>query len=183
MANHPLVILGSARRHSDTEKCVELLFKHQPHKVIQLLDFKIEPYRYSPDYSLEDNFLTTIDLVLLHEVILFATPVYWYAMSGLLKTFFDRFTDLVTIRKDLGRKLKGKKVFLLAVGTDDEIPSGFTIPFKLTAEYFDMHFVGYLYVPAKQMDTYFSNTPAPKAFLQNISIQVGKVYLPAFFLF
>lgn len=67
---------------------------------------------------------------MLHDdKIIFATPVYWYSMSGLMKTFFDRLTDLVTIQKSVGRKLKGKETFLFAVGTDDLLPAGFTIPF------------------------------------------------------
>ena len=50
-----------------------------------------------------------------YEQIIFATPIYWYAMSAQLKTFFDRMTDLLTIHKPLGRQLrKGKKMFLIA---------------------------------------------------------------------
>lgn len=32
-------------------------------------------------------------------------------MSGLMNFFFDRLTDITTPRKDMGRKLKGKKSF------------------------------------------------------------------------
>ena len=35
--------------------------------------------------------------------IIFVTPVYWYAMSGRMKVFFDRWTDLLKIDKDTGR--------------------------------------------------------------------------------
>jgi multimeric flavodoxin WrbA len=58
-----------------------------------------------------------------HDAIVFATPVYWYAMSGLMKVLFDRFTDLVTVRKDLGRRLRGRRVFLIACGTDPDLPN------------------------------------------------------------
>ncbi len=49
------------------------------------------------------------DIVDKYDVLIFATPVYWYSMSGIMKVFFDRITDLLTIKKDIGRKLKGKK--------------------------------------------------------------------------
>lgn len=44
--------------------------------------------------------------------IVFATPVYWYAMSGRMKIFFDRFTDLLYTHKSIGKNLKGKKLFI-----------------------------------------------------------------------
>lgn len=44
-----------------------------------------------------------------YETLILATPVYWYSMSGIMKVFFDRLTDLLTIEKEFGRKLRGKK--------------------------------------------------------------------------
>ena len=83
--------------------------------------------------------------MLRHHIIVFATPVYWYAMSGLMKTFFDRFTDIVTTKKHLGIQLKGKSSLLLAVGTDQELPDGFEIPFKLSSDYLNMTYQGCIY--------------------------------------
>jgi hypothetical protein len=66
-------------------------------------------------------------------------------MSAVMKKLFDRITDLVRIRKSTGRLLKGKTVFLIAVGDDAKIPEGFEIPFKNTAEYQDMKYGGGIY--------------------------------------
>ena len=71
-------------------------------------------------------------------------------MSGHMKILFDRFTDLVTIKKEVGRKIKGKSILLFAVGADPEIPEGFEIPFKLTAQYLDMKYKGYIYFNTKK---------------------------------
>ena len=49
-----------------------------------------------------------------YDTIIFATPVYWYSMSGILKVFIDRITDLLTIEKELGRKLRGKKMAVVS---------------------------------------------------------------------
>lgn len=153
MTGKPLVILASARKESDTKAFLKQVFANTDHKLIDLLDFHIVPYNYSNNYPEEDTFLKITDELLRHQVIVFATPVYWYAMSGLLKTFFDRITDLVTTKKQIGRQLKGKSTFLIAVGTDKELPDGFEIPFKCTSRYLDMNYKACIYYSTKFPNT------------------------------
>src|SRR5262249_16943264 len=93
-----------------------------------------------------DEFQPVVDAMLKTDRILFATPVYWYAMSGPLKFFFDRFTDLLETAKDKGRALAGRQVWLLATGVDDALPKGFEIPFSRTADYFNMRWRGTAYL-------------------------------------
>ena len=88
--------------------------------------------------------------MLQHQKLVFATPVYWYAMSGSMKVLFDRLTDLVTIQKVAGRKLMGKQVYLVAVGAEDTLPVGFEVPFRRTASYFDMQYVAGFYAKAAE---------------------------------
>lgn len=142
-----LVLLASARQNSDTRRLVQAVFGEVAHREIDLLEADIHPYRYGKDYPPEDAFLEIMEKVLEAKVLVLATPVYWYAMSGVLKNFLDRWTDLITVRKELGRQLKGKAIFLVAVGSDDFLPDGFEVPFKLTAKYFEMTFGGSLYAP------------------------------------
>lgn len=92
-----------------------------------------------------DDFGKVAEAMVAHAVIMFATPVYWYAMSGRMKILFDRFTDLVTVRKDLGRQLKGRSIFLLACGSEAQLPEGFEAPFRETAAYLDMGYGGACY--------------------------------------
>lgn len=140
MKTTPLIILGSARKHSDTQRTIETIFNGTPCHYVDLLDYNIANYDYTHNYPETDEFLKIADEMLKHDVIVFVTPVYWYAMSGLMKVFFDRLTDLITVRKELGRQLKGKLTFLLASGYDAEMPNGFDIPFRRTSEYFDMEY-------------------------------------------
>lgn len=61
--------------------------------------------------SRNDDYLNLMKQILeKYETLILATPVYWYSMSGIMKVFFDRLTDLLTIEKELGRKLRGKKI-------------------------------------------------------------------------
>jgi hypothetical protein len=63
-----------------------------------------------------------------------------------MKIFVDRLTDLITIRKDLGRMLHGKSLAVIASGSDPCAPEGFESPFRLTGEYLGMNYIGSHYV-------------------------------------
>lgn len=151
MLTKPVIILASARKESDTKKFVDRVFKESEHHLFDLFDQTIYPYNYSHKYPEDDTFLSIINEVVQNNIIVFATPVYWYAMSGLMKIFFDRLTDLVTVHKSLGRQLKGRKVFLLAVGAENELPNGFETPFAATCEYLDMIYSGCIYYSTKNL--------------------------------
>lgn len=152
MNQKPLIILGSARQQSDTKTYVEFVFKDLDHKLINLLDFNISAFNYSANYSPNDDFYKLIEMILDRNTIIFATPVYWYSMSGLMKNLFDRFTDIVTVKKEVGRQLNGKRMFLIAVGTDKKLPDGFETPFKLTAEYLNMIYEDGIYFSTQYQD-------------------------------
>ena len=145
MESVPLVILGSSRKSGDTLCFLKYVFEEMPFKLIDLLDYSVSHYDYEHNYSADDQFELIIKEVLKHQTIVLATPVYWYSMSGLMKVFIDRLTDLTTIRREWVKSLKGKCVVLLSVGADEHLPEGFEIPFKLTAEYLDMEYWGSIY--------------------------------------
>ncbi|HEY1008429.1 MAG TPA: NAD(P)H-dependent oxidoreductase [Sphingobacteriaceae bacterium] len=140
MEKMPLVILGTSRENSTTLKVTETVLCGMAFNVVPLHDLEIAPYDYSGAYPPTDDFPAVTEHLLNHNVIIFATPVYWYSMSALMKAFFDRLTDLVTIRKETGRKLQGKSTFLVAAGTDRDLPEGFEVPFRLTSAYLRMHY-------------------------------------------
>lgn len=140
MTETPLIILGSARKDGDTHSYTDFVFEGAAHKIIDLLDYKIYPYSYLNDYPDDDRFMEIAALMLQYKTIVFATPVYWYAMSGLMKALFDRFTDLVRVKKEMGRKLSDKSAFLLSIGSDPEMPEGFEIPFRLTCAYLGINY-------------------------------------------
>jgi ribosomal-protein-alanine N-acetyltransferase len=67
-------------------------------------------------------------------------------MSGHMKVFFDRFSELLTTRKDQGRRLRGKDVAVIACGTDPRLPEGFEAPFRQTCDYLGMRYHGAFYL-------------------------------------
>lgn len=145
----PLVLLASARPAGHTAALVRRVLAPSECVVTDLLAAPLAPYAYAGHYPPGDAFASLTQRLLAHETLVLATPVYWYAMSGLLKTFFDRLTDLTTLDKPLGRQLRGKRLFVLATGTDAALPPGFEEPFRRTARYFAMGFGGSLYCSQK----------------------------------
>ena len=63
---------------------------------------------------IEDDAQTIAEKMKLAEVIVFATPIYYYEMSGQLKTFLDRMNPLY------GRDNRFREVYLLASAADTE---------------------------------------------------------------
>ncbi len=77
-----------------------------------------------------------------YDTIIFATPVYWYSMSGILKVFFDRISDLLRIHKDTGRALRGKNMAMVSCSNHDDLVDGFSTPFKESSNYLEMNYLG-----------------------------------------
>jgi multimeric flavodoxin WrbA len=149
MESKPLVILGSARMDSNTRVSVSKLFGEGDFNSINLLDYIVSPYSHEGKYPRKDQFMTIIEEIILHERIILATPVYFYTMSGLMKSFIDRFYDFKTTKTEYAEELEDKKLFVVASGTDHELPDGFEIPFEKTAQYFNMNYKGCIYFSEK----------------------------------
>ena len=140
----PLIILGSSRSEGNTRHLVDAIFRNIDHELIDLNYYHINYYTYDNRYT-DDDFLSLAERMVQHRHIVFATPVYWYAMSAILKTYFDRMTDLVTIRKDLGRALKNKTLHSISCGSDEDLPEGFGVPFEATSVYLNMNYGGHFH--------------------------------------
>lgn len=162
-----VTILGSARGESDTQALLEAMLAGRLATRIDLRDLDIQQYEYAGAMD-RDDFGTVVEALIAHTRIVFATPVYWYAMSGRMKVLFDRFSDLVTVRKDLGRQLKGRTVFVLACGSEAQLPNGFEVPFLETAAYLDMTYGGVFYAQTTKQGIPVSTRAAAAAFRDRV---------------
>ena len=137
-----ILIQGSSRSKGNTNKIVSLLMNELE---FDLIDLSLKNIGYF-DYEFKnqkDDFLSIIKIIAdEYELIVFATPVYWYSMSGMMKTFFDRLSDCLRIEKETGRKLRGKNMAVISCGSDKIETEGFFIPFKKSAEYLGMTYIG-----------------------------------------
>ena len=63
-------------------------------------------------------------------------------MSGVLKVFFDRISDILRIHKDTGRQLRGKNMAMISTSNHDDLIDGFNMPFVESAKYLGMNYLG-----------------------------------------
>lgn len=138
----PIIILGTSRPDGDTARVVTNLAEQTGWEVVSLSDYRISNYDYEHE-NRNDNYLPLMRRIIRnHDTLIFATPVYWYAMSGTMKVFLDRLTDLLTIEKELGRRLRGKRMAVITSSGGDNLGEDFWLPFEKTAEYLGMEFLG-----------------------------------------
>lgn len=115
-------------------------------ELIYLNELKIAQFRYDNSYPDSDQFDATMTKVILdYDSIVWSTPMYWYAMSGHIKVFLDRMTMLLKSNKDLGRKLRNKKMALI-YNSNGKSVDYFPAPFIHTADYLGMNYLGDLHL-------------------------------------
>lgn len=161
-----VVIFGSARSFGNTRKVVDEVLKGSDTQLFDLNNFDITPFDYEHKNK-HDEFIPLIEKLMNYDTWIIATPVYWYQVSTQQKIFFDRITDLLSIRKDLGRKLRGKKMFVLAsFGTS--YPDGFERTIEQICEYLGMEYLG---------SSFIYSGIENKEFLENNKAQIGRAKL------
>lgn len=134
-----IIINSTHNKDGNTSQLIKKLYPNS--KSIKLIDYKIELYNYDEKYSDSDEFLSIISEVINYDKIIFATPVYWYSMSSLMKIFFDRITDLIGTQEELGRKLMGKKIEVITTSNGNNLGDNFFLPFKETAYYLHLEYI------------------------------------------
>ena len=142
-----IVIMGSSNPMGDSYKICKSIVDKYEIKFQDLNELVIMPYDYDHE-NRDDDFIGFMKHVIeSYDTIILASPVYWYSMSGIMKNFIDRFTDLLTIKKEMGRQLRGKSLIAVSVSKSDDCPVEFPMPFERSAEYLGMIWKGYAHFP------------------------------------
>jgi len=137
-----IIILGSSRNDGDTAKVVNKLVEKSNWDLIDLNTYDFSYFDYAHENSDDDYIPLMRNIIKTYDTLVFATPVYWYSMSGIMKVFFDRFTDLLVIEKELGRKLRGKNMAALSCSNHANPGEFFWLPFSESAKYLGMNYLG-----------------------------------------
>ena len=104
-----LFMNSSPNKNGNTYRIGEELLKDINHAIMQMSDYKIS--QYGQVFN-DDQIKEVLDKTKPYNTLVIGTPVYWYTVSGILKTFIDRLYMLPE-----AEVLKGKNLYLFAQGS------------------------------------------------------------------
>ena len=159
-----LTLYSSARPDGNTFQHVNTFNQLVPGEICYLDSLEIAQYDYQ-FRNQNDDFSTLIDNMLNVDVIILASPVYWYSLTPTMRRFFDRLTDLTELPelKAKGKKMREKSFYLFATSVHPNPPASFTFPVEKTLEYLGWRFMDSVHLDCKEG---FSETLAISSFQQ-----------------
>lgn len=91
------VIYGGTREQGNTETLTkhaiqgieveEIYLKN--HNILPIIDMRHDAQGFQ---NRTDDYNAIMERILDHDTLIFATPIYWYSMSGTMKNFIDRWS-------------------------------------------------------------------------------------------
>lgn len=147
-----LALYGSSRRDGNSEILADRLVEGLDATRIYLAEQTISPIddgRHAPGGFLpvDDDYDAIVEQVLAHDLLVFATPIYWYGMSGQMKLFVDRWSQsLREKRYDFKGSLAAKQAYVVLAGGDEPRIKGLPLvqQFHYIFDFVKMRFAGYV---------------------------------------
>lgn len=166
-------LYGSSRANGNTELLAEHVIEGLNVRKIFLKDFHIkdiEDRRHESGgfVAVEDDYNKIINKMLDCDVIIFATPIYWYGMSGMMKTFIDRWSQVMRDERypEFKEEMSKKSAYIIAVGGDNPRTKGLPLikQFKYICEFIGLQYQDFILgVGNKPNDIYEDITSLKKA--------------------
>ena len=146
-----IALFASSRRHGNTGRLLDSIAQPLDIEVVDLGTKQLSPFDYE-HRNRGDDFEPLMEQVLGHEQIIFASPIYWYAVAPPLKIFLDRVSDYLDLPEllDKGRQLRGKTGFVVCSSVYDAPCPPFIGAFKDTFAYLGMRFGGCINANCKE---------------------------------
>lgn len=160
------VINGSSRENGNTDALTQKALDGIPYTSFYLKNYKINPIDDQRHVAggfdkVYDDYEELIRQVLQYDVLIFATPIYWYGMSGAMKNFVDRFSQ--SLREEalnFKKSMSDKKAYVITVGGDH--PRTKALPliqqFQYIFDFLGTEFAGYLIGDANAPQEILSDT-------------------------
>ncbi|KAF1678019.1 flavodoxin family protein [Bacillus sp. SKDU12] len=147
------VINGGTRCGGNTDILAEKAVQGFGAKHIDLRKYHIQPiedmrHTQGGFRPIQDDYDSIIEQILPYDILIFATPIYWFGMSGTLKQFIDRWSQ--TLRDpgfpDFQQQMTKKQAYVIAVGGDKPKTKGLPLiqQFELIFDFMGMSFKGYV---------------------------------------
>ncbi|MBM7602740.1 multimeric flavodoxin WrbA [Metabacillus crassostreae] len=148
-----VVLHGSTRRNGNTETLTNQAVLGVKVEHIYLRDYEIKPiedmrHEQSGFGHVNDSYNSIIERIMSHNILIFATPIYWYSMTGKMKNFVDRWSQTIRDKniQNFKRQMERKKAFVIAVGGDEPSIKGLPLiqQFKYIFDFIGIDFSGYV---------------------------------------
>lgn len=145
--------IGSSRQHSNSEVLADYVLEGIPHQKLWIKDLNIQPIddlRHDAQgfQFVDDDYDQIIHALLTSDILVFATPIYWYSMSGIMKNMVDRLSHAIRDERfpQLKEKLLTTEAIVLAVGGDDPKLKGLPMiqQFQYIFNFLNMPFSSYI---------------------------------------
>lgn len=153
-----VVLFGSPRKRGNTAELARTVIGTLKEKgwgvrMLYLNDMNIRPcqgcYTCLPGgvCKIEDDMRDVRKYMLESDLIIYATPIYWFGPSGQLKLAMDR--SMAFMNENFTSRLKGKKAITLTTFGDDSMDSCQPAidMFKKTFELLDISYAGQVDAP------------------------------------
>ncbi|MCY8546191.1 flavodoxin family protein [Bacillus vallismortis] len=147
------VINGGTRPGGNTDILVEKIVQGFDAEHIYLRQYHILPMedlRHAEGgfCPVQDDYDSIIERALPCDILIFATPIYWFGMSGTLKLFIDRWSQTLRDPRfpDFQQQMSMKQAYVAAVGGDSPKIKGLPLiqQFAHIFAFMGMSFKGYI---------------------------------------
>ncbi|TMW71297.1 flavodoxin family protein [Alteribacter natronophilus] len=130
-----LVLYGSSRAGGNSELLAEkLIGNHEAERIYlrgkTIENIKDQRHEEGGFEKKGDDYYDVLDQLMAHDTVVFVTPLYWYGMSSVMKTFVDRWSETLRDRQVPFRETMKRKIFYLVV-TGGDNPKQKALPLVL----------------------------------------------------
>jgi multimeric flavodoxin WrbA len=147
-----LVLYGSSRENGNSEMLADIMVEGLECTKTYLRQKNIEPIedkRHTEEgfQPIDDDYDEIVDQLLHHDILIFATPLYWYGMSGRMKNFFDRWSQSLRDKRfNFKESIANKKAYVIITGGDHPRFKGLPLiqQFQYIFDFVSLDFVGYI---------------------------------------
>ncbi|WP_299510671.1 flavodoxin family protein [uncultured Rummeliibacillus sp.] len=124
--------------------------EHEKVYIKDLNILPIEDLRHTKNgfQAVDDDYDQLIKALEKSDVVIFATPIYWYSKSGIMKNMIDRLSQAIRDERypNLKEHLKTIRTIVVAVGGDEPRIKGMPLiqQFQYIFEFLNMPFSSYI---------------------------------------
>lgn len=138
-----IALFSSSRRNGNTGRLMDRIVSELNIEMVDLASLRLSAFDYD-HRNRDDDFEPLMGRLLAHDQVIFATPIYWYAVSPAMKVFLDRISDYLDLPDLLpeGRKLRGKVAYVACTSICEEASVEFMSAFTETFRYLGMPYGG-----------------------------------------